>query len=184
MPDQVQQERRLAEKEERLEDRQRNLAMREKLAFTESQREKLEAKREHLEREKEIVQDKREGIERNREMDRPLGSSAGIPMGAYDHARQLGPMDTANSPTFIPSRPTRILYSPGTGAGWVTSAPRGAPDAFYVWMLTYEPLIRGLERRESRGKHYYLLIHTAILTNQRSHADMCLMSLQTGSKTF
>jgi hypothetical protein len=47
---------------------------------------------------------------------------------------------------------TKILISPGIGAGWITWAPRNSTDAFLVWMLTYEPLIRGLERREHKGK--------------------------------
>ena len=74
---------------------------------------------------------------------------------AERHEHQTGGsagMELANNPTFHPNHPTKILISPGTGAGWVSWAPHGATDAFLTWMLTYEPLIRGLERREHKGK--------------------------------
>lgn len=60
--------------------------------------------------------------------------------------------DSSTSPVFHPNRRTRILLSPDRGAGWITEAPRTASDAFLVWMLTYEPLIRALERHEHRGE--------------------------------
>ena len=53
---------------------------------------------------------------------------------------------TATNPIFIPSKPTKILVSPGHGAGWVSWAPRSASDAFLTWMLTYEPLVTALEK--------------------------------------
>ncbi|KAI7164333.1 hypothetical protein KC349_g749 [Hortaea werneckii] len=56
-------------------------------------------------------------------------------------------METATNPIFRPTKPCKILISPGHGAGWVTYAPRTAPDAFRAWMLTFEPLIAALERR-------------------------------------
>jgi hypothetical protein len=59
-----------------------------------------------------------------------------------------------NSPVFHPAHPTRILISPGHGAGWITWAPRGMSDAFLVWMLTYEPLVRALEHHAHKGEWY------------------------------
>jgi hypothetical protein len=59
---------------------------------------------------------------------------------------------SASNPVFVPSKPTKILVSPGTGAGWVSYAPRTATDAFLVWMLTYEPLIRALEVKARKGR--------------------------------
>jgi len=61
-------------------------------------------------------------------------------------------MEIAANPVFHPSKPTKILFSPGYGAGWVSWAPRSAPDAFLVWMLTYEPLIEALEKRCPHGE--------------------------------
>lgn len=61
-------------------------------------------------------------------------------------------MEIAANPVFHPSKPTKILFSPGYGAGWVSWAPRSAPDAFLVWMLTYEPLIEALEKRYPHGE--------------------------------
>lgn len=61
-------------------------------------------------------------------------------------------MDIATNPTFLPTKPIKILFSPGPGAGWVSWAPALAPDGFLVWMLTYEPMISGLEKRLPRGE--------------------------------
>ncbi|RMY23827.1 hypothetical protein D0867_01800 [Hortaea werneckii] len=60
-------------------------------------------------------------------------------------------METATNPIFHPTKPCKILISPGHGAGWVTYAPRTAPDAFRAWMLTFEPLIAALERKGGGG---------------------------------
>ena len=57
-----------------------------------------------------------------------------------------------SNPVFVPSKPTKILVSPGLGTGWITSALRTATDAFLVWMLTYEPLIRAMEVKGREGK--------------------------------
>ncbi|RMZ08633.1 hypothetical protein D0862_03905 [Hortaea werneckii] len=71
-------------------------------------------------------------------------------------------MEIASKPIFHPTTTTtttnnnnksctcKILISPGHGAGWVTYAPRSAPDVFRAWMLTFEPLIVALER-ERKG---------------------------------
>ncbi|KAI6829329.1 hypothetical protein KC332_g7373 [Hortaea werneckii] len=56
-------------------------------------------------------------------------------------------MESATNPIFHPTKACKILISPGHGAGWVTYAPRTAPDAFRAWMLTFEPLIGALERK-------------------------------------
>ena len=71
---------------------------------------------------------------------------------AAEHSRHSA-LEVALNPVFIPRRPTKILFSPGTGAGWATYVPRGSSDAFMVWMLTYDPLIRGLEKGAHRGKY-------------------------------
>lgn len=42
---------------------------------------------------------------------------------------------------------TKILYSPGFGAGWSTWNSSTSPE-FQKWMLTYQPLIDALERGE------------------------------------
>ncbi|KAI7221050.1 hypothetical protein KC333_g1958 [Hortaea werneckii] len=60
-------------------------------------------------------------------------------------------METATNPIFRPTKSCKILISPGHGAGWVTYAPRTAPDAFRAWMLTFEPLIAALERKGGGG---------------------------------
>ncbi|KAK3706606.1 hypothetical protein LTR37_012615 [Vermiconidia calcicola] len=62
-------------------------------------------------------------------------------------------MELPDSPIFHPARPMKILVSPGTGAGWISWAPKGpkATDAFLIWMLTYNPMIRALEAREHKG---------------------------------
>ncbi len=41
---------------------------------------------------------------------------------------------------------TKILYSPGYGAGW-SSWNDGSPE-FQKWLLTYPPIIEALERGE------------------------------------
>ncbi|KAI7476595.1 hypothetical protein KC351_g9350 [Hortaea werneckii] len=56
-------------------------------------------------------------------------------------------MESATNPIFHPTKACKILISPGHGAGWVTYAPRTAPDAFRAWVLTFEPLIGALERK-------------------------------------
>lgn len=98
----------------------------------ENQREHLEQQREHIERHLEANERRQDNLDRR-----------------HDSPERRG--EAGTSPVFHPNRRTRVLISPGTGAGWVTEAPRGASDAFLVWMLTYEPLIRALERREHRG---------------------------------
>ncbi|KAI7382436.1 hypothetical protein KC336_g18609 [Hortaea werneckii] len=60
-------------------------------------------------------------------------------------------MEIASNPIFHPTKPCKILVSPGHGAGWVTYAPRAAPDAFRAWMLTFEPLVAALERKGVGG---------------------------------
>ncbi|KAI6872108.1 hypothetical protein KC323_g1725 [Hortaea werneckii] len=60
-------------------------------------------------------------------------------------------MESATNPIFHPTKSCKILISPGHGAGWVTYAPRTAPDAFRAWMLTFEPLIGALERKGGGG---------------------------------
>ncbi|GAB1740084.1 hypothetical protein NU219Hw_g5003t1 [Hortaea werneckii] len=73
-------------------------------------------------------------------------------------------MEIASNPIFHPTTTTtttnnnnnksctcKILISPGHGAGWVTYAPRSAPDIFRAWMLTFEPLIGALERERKGG---------------------------------
>ncbi|KAI6804279.1 hypothetical protein KC332_g14693 [Hortaea werneckii] len=60
-------------------------------------------------------------------------------------------MEIATNPIFHPTKPCKILVSPGHGAGWVTYAPRTAPDAFRAWMLTFEPLVVALERKGVGG---------------------------------
>jgi hypothetical protein len=42
---------------------------------------------------------------------------------------------------------TKILYSPGFGAGWLTWNSSTSSE-FQKWMLTYQPLIDALERGE------------------------------------
>ena len=69
-------------------------------------------------------------------------------MTAYNRLQYL----SASNPVFVPSGPTKILVSPGTGAGWISYAPRTATDAFLVWMLTYEPLIRALEVKARKSR--------------------------------
>jgi len=61
-------------------------------------------------------------------------------------------MELATNPVFHPMKPIKILYSPGHGAGWVSYAPRFSSDAFKAWMLMYEPLIAGLEKKLPVGK--------------------------------
>lgn len=71
-----------------------------------------------------------------------------VPFGTREHELSL---ETTGSPTFHPSRPTKIIISPGHNGGWVSHAPPEAPDAFLAWMITYEPLIEALEKRYTRG---------------------------------
>ena len=68
------------------------------------------------------------------------------------HLTNLSYGDSSTTPVFHPNRRTRILLSPDQGSGWITEAPRSASDAFLVWMLTYEPLVRALEHHERRGE--------------------------------
>lgn len=83
----------------------------------------------------------------------PKGSLTVHRKNLLTHPRHLHrAADNSISPVFHPNRRTRILISPDHGAGWITEAPRSASDAFLVWMLTYEPLIRALEHREPRRK--------------------------------
>ena len=60
-------------------------------------------------------------------------------------------LETEDEPVYHPAHPTKILISSGKGAGWSTSAPRGSTDAFLVWMLTYEPQIKAIDKREHKG---------------------------------
>lgn len=70
----------------------------------------------------------------------------------HQHSTSAVLTEVAANPVFVPGKPDmKILVSPGTGAGWVTYAPHGATDNFCVWMLTYEPLIRGLEKGDNKG---------------------------------
>lgn len=103
--------------------------------------------RQREERQRERVEERREANEIHRENNERRYDN-------FEHGRDYADrrLETGASPTFIPTRPTRILISPGNGAGWVTYAPRGASDAFLAWMLTYEPLIRALDRRAHKGK--------------------------------
>lgn len=59
---------------------------------------------------------------------------------------------TETTPVFHPSRPVKILISPGGGQGWSTEAPHGVSDAFRVWMLTYEPLIKAVGNHAGKGE--------------------------------
>ena len=64
----------------------------------------------------------------------------------------LQTMEQATNPVFRPTHHCKTLCSPGNGAGWVSWAPRAASEAFLVWMLTYEPLIEGLEWKVGTGE--------------------------------
>ena len=64
---------------------------------------------------------------------------------------------------------TKILYSPGFGAGWSTwNSER--PD-FQKWMLTYQPLIDAIERGEE-------LVPKEFRYSSQEHVDQLHPALQ------
>ena len=51
---------------------------------------------------------------------------------------------------------TKILYSPGHGAGW-SSWNSGSSQEFKKWLLTYQPVIDAIERDERLYEGHPLL---------------------------
>ncbi|KAK4553985.1 hypothetical protein LTR86_008826 [Recurvomyces mirabilis] len=80
-------------------------------------------------------------------------------------------METATNPVYRPTQRTKILLSPGHGAGYVSWAPRRASDAFLVWMLTYEPLISGLEQRLGHDKLEDIMTHFHLQAKAKFNID-------------
>ncbi|KAK5175146.1 uncharacterized protein LTR77_000283 [Saxophila tyrrhenica] len=135
------------EKLERLEDRAERSGDRATQERIDRQQEKLERKddrvqQERLERKEDRRNDRRDERQQDRLDDR---------RDDHDDYRRDN-LESASSPIFHPGKPTKILISPGQGAGWITYAPKNASDDYLVWMLTYEPLIRALERRERKDR--------------------------------
>lgn len=107
-----------------------------------------EAREDRLDRREERHEDRRDAILDRREDHLDRREDRLERRDDYNDTDHNGHSD---SPVFHPGRPTRILISPGHGAGWITWAPRGTSDAFLVWMLTYEPLVRALEEHRKKG---------------------------------